>query len=104
MKQRQSWGIGTHADSRIVYEVPKDCVTFAATAGYDQEVRAGSVVFVVEGDGAELFRSPVVRYESAPIYVRVKLDGVSRITLVLEGAGDGIGADHGNWAEARFLK
>lgn len=97
-------GIGTHADSRIDYALPGGFKTFAATAGYDQEVRGGSVVFVVKGDDRELFRSPVAGRDTPPIEVRVPLDGVSRLSLIVEDAGDGIAADHANWADARLLK
>jgi NPCBM/NEW2 domain len=97
-------GIGTHANSRIVYSVPGDCATFAATIGYDQEVRNGSIVFVVEGGGKELFRSTVFGFDTPPEDIRVPLGGVPEITLVVEDAGDGVGADHGNWADARFLR
>ncbi|MFV2069683.1 MAG: NPCBM/NEW2 domain-containing protein, partial [Pirellulales bacterium] len=59
-------GIGTHARSRIVYKLPTGYETFAATIGCDQKALAGSVVFVVQGDGKELFRSPVLRATSDP--------------------------------------
>jgi len=97
-------GIGTHAGSRIDYALPGGFKTFAATAGYDQEVRGGSVVFVVKGDDRELFRSPVAGRDTSPIEIRVPLDGVSRLSLIVEDAGDGIAADHANWADARLLK
>ncbi len=97
-------GIGTHANSRIDYDIPTGFGAFAATIGYDQEVRGGSVVFVVNGDDKELFRSPVVKHGTGPIEVRVALDGVSKLTLLTEDAGDGIAADHADWADARLLK
>lgn len=96
-------GLGTHAPSRITYGIPVGFKTFAATIGYDQEVRAGSVVFVVYGNGKELFRSPVMRWDSAPLPVGVDLAGVSELTLEVEDAGDGNIADHANWADARLL-
>jgi len=97
-------GIGTHAHSRIVYDVPDGCARFAATIGCDQEVQANSVVFVIEGDGRELFRSPLMRYDSAPIDFELSIAGVERLALILEDGGDGIIADHGNWANARLLR
>lgn len=97
-------GIGTHAASRIVYVLPKGYASFAATIGYDQEVRGGSVVFAVLADGRELFRSPVLRYDDAPLPIHVPLGGAETLTLIVEDAGDGITADHANWADARLMK
>ncbi|MFH1739626.1 MAG: NPCBM/NEW2 domain-containing protein [bacterium] len=97
-------GIGTHAHSRIVYKRPADHETFAATIGCDQKALVGSIVFVVEGDGKELFRSPVLRADSEPINISVPIGGVKEVALIVEDGGDRIAADHGNWAYARFLK
>ena len=97
-------GIGTHARSRIVYERPEDYETFAATIGCDQKALAGSIVFVVEGDGKELFRSPVLRATSDPMNIRVPIGGFKELALILENGGDRINADLGNWANSRFLK
>jgi len=97
-------GIGTHSPSRIVYNRPADYETFAATIGCDQKALVGSIVFVVEGDGKELFRSPVLRADSAPMNISVPIGGIKELALILEDGGDRIAADHGNWAYARFLK
>jgi beta-galactosidase len=97
-------GLGTHAVSRIAYDLPEGYRRFAATIGCDQEVAANTVIFVVEGDGRELYRSPVMRRDSAPIDLNLPMAGVGRLTLIVEDAGDGIAADHGNWADARLLR
>jgi len=97
-------GIGTHANSRITYQIDGAYTAFVATVGCDQEVSGNSVVFAVEGDGAELYRSPVMRVRSTPIPIRVDIRGVRRLTLVVTDGGDGIGADHADWAEAVLLR
>jgi len=97
-------GIGTHAYSRIVYKRPENYETFAATIGCDQKALVGSIVFVIEGDGKELFRSPVLRADSMPMDINVPISGIDKLALVLEDGGDRIAADHGNWANARFLR
>jgi len=97
-------GIGTHAQSRIVYRLPPGLRHFVATIGCDQEVSANSIVFIVEGDGRELFRSPLMHYDSPLIEVDVPVNGVDSLALILEDGGDGIIADHGNWADARLLR
>jgi hypothetical protein len=97
-------GIGAHAVSRIVYLVPEGFTTFAATIGKDQEVGGGSVVFVVEVDGKEAFRSAVLRNDTPVQEISVPIAGVKRLALIVENAGDDIMADHANWAEARLLR
>lgn len=97
-------GIGTHAYSRIVYKRPIYYDTFAATIGCDQKALVGSLVFVVEGDGKELFRSPIFRVDSVPMDIEVPIGNTNKITLIVEDGGDRINADHANWANARLLK
>ena len=97
-------GLGTHAHSRITYDVPAGYASFAATIGCDQEVVANSVVFVVEADGRELFRSPLMRSDTPPLDIDLPIRGASRLALIVEDGGDGIPADHGNWADARLLR
>jgi len=97
-------GLGAHARSRIVYRIPEGFATLAATIGKDQEVTGGSVVFVVEADGQEAFRSAVFRHETPAQEIHVPIAGVTRLALIVEDAGDDIMADHADWAEARLLR
>jgi hypothetical protein len=97
-------GIGAHANSRIVFPLPPGHRLLAATIGKDQEVSGGSVVFVVEVDGLEVFRSAVFRNDTPPQEVTLPIAGAQRLALIVEDAGDGIAADHADWAEARLLR
>jgi hypothetical protein len=97
-------GIGAHATSRIVYALPPGFNAFAATIGKDQEVAGGSVVFVVEVDGKEVFRSAVFRNDTPAQQISIPIAGVKRLALIVEDAGDNILADHADWAEARLLR
>jgi hypothetical protein len=38
------------------------------------------------------------------IEVNVPIQGIKRLTLIVEDGGNGNIADHGNWAEARLLR
>ena len=98
-----SRGLGAHAVSRILYSLPERYGTFAATIGKDQEVSGGSVVFVVQADGREVFRSGVFRNDTPPQQISVPLAGASKLALIVEAAGDDIMADHADWADARLL-
>jgi hypothetical protein len=97
-------GLGAHAASRVRYDLPTGYATFAATLGKDQEVAGGSVVFVVQLDGREVFRSGVFRNDTVPQEIAVPLGDAKQLVLKVEDAGDGIGADHADWADARLLK
>ncbi len=97
-------GIGSHARSRIVWHVPEGHVTFAATIGKDQEVAGGSVTFAVEAGGGEVFRSGVFRDDTPPQEISVPIALARELALVVDDAGDGIAADHADWADARLLR
>jgi hypothetical protein len=56
----------------------------------------GSVVFVIRGDGRELFRSPTLRPGGLASY-DVDLAGVAILELATEDGGDGKAADWGVW-------
>ena len=97
-------GLGAHAASRVRFALPAGYATFAATLGKDQEVAGGSVVFAVQLDGREVFRSGVFRNDTAPREIALPLGAAKELVLRVEDAGDGIGADHADWADARLLK
>ncbi len=97
-------GIGTHAASRIAYALSPGFTSFAATIGKDQEVAGGSVVFAVEADGNEIFRSAVFRNDTPAQHISLPIPGVKRLALIVEDAGDNIMADHADWADARLLR
>ncbi len=97
-------GIGAHASSRIVYPLPGPHAAFAATIGKDQEVTGGSVVFVVQADGQEVFRSGLFRNDTPPQEIRVPIASAKQLTLIVEDAGDDVTADHADWVDARLLK
>jgi len=98
-------GLGTHANSRIGFDLPDGFKTFAATIGCSVEgYYGGRVVFVVEGDGRELYRSKVIRLAHGGRDIEIPIKGLKKLTLVVEDGGDGIGNDHALWADARLLR
>src|SRR5262249_13658115 len=61
-KHSYPWGIGVHAESELTFRIGKTFKTFQAVAGIDSHSgAAGSAIFIVLGDGKELYRSPIVR-------------------------------------------
>jgi hypothetical protein len=96
-------GLGTHAPSRLVFDVPQDAARFTALVGIDAGAGdQGSVRAVVEVDDERLFTSGVLRGNHPPVAVQVPVAGARRITLLAEPTDDGQRADHVNWALARF--
>jgi NPCBM/NEW2 domain/Right handed beta helix region len=100
---RYEHGIGAHAPSRIVIDLPQPCSLFVADVGVDEEVGdRGSVEFQVWGDGALLASSGVVRGPQVSAPIAADIDGVTELTLVVDKAGDGNAYDHADWADARL--
>jgi hypothetical protein len=99
-------GIGTHAVSELVYVLKPEFRRFVAVVGIDDEMRdypQGSVVFEVWIDGRRAGQSPVMHVGDVA-YLDVEIPaGSKRIRLVAGDAGDGINADHADWANAGFL-
>lgn len=96
-------GIGTHANSEIVYRLDPADVWFSAVVGIDDFQRNSpysSVVFQVEADGKVVYESPVMRGDSAPQKVDLDVLGVQQLTLRVTDAGDGNNSDHADWAAA----
>jgi hypothetical protein len=95
-------GIYAHAPSRFAYELGGRWRQLHGACGLS-DGSGGSVVFVVTGDGKELWRSkkagagPVQRYE-------IDVTGVKRLELLTEDAGDGNRADWGLWLEPALVR
>ncbi|MEK6675523.1 MAG: NPCBM/NEW2 domain-containing protein [Planctomycetota bacterium] len=98
-------GLGTHAPSKLVYDVPVGYDWFEATVGVNQGAdELGSVIASVEVDGKIVFTSPTLVAAGKPRFVRVPISGAK--TLVLEGSPteDSAYGDHFDWALARFVR
>ncbi len=92
--------IFAHANSRLEYDIAqKGWSVFEFSTGLDDVGGRdlGTVVYVVRGDGKELFRSPVVRALQPPHSYRVGIAGVQRLELAITDAGDGIISDEAYW-------
>lgn len=98
-------GLGSHSHSEIAVRIPEPGLRFEAQIGVDHnrdtEGGRGSVEFMVEVDGKEVFQSAVLRGGDEPVRMSVDLDGATEFTLRATDAGDGPFADHADWGEAR---
>ena len=96
-------GLGTHANSEIVYNLDGKYRSFQAWAGPDMATN-GSMGFAVFVDGQKRWESGRMVRGDAAKRVEVDLTGAKELRLVVDDGGDSIGGDHADWADARLLK
>jgi alpha-galactosidase len=98
-------GLHCHAQSKVEVRLPGPGKTFSAVVGLDNNEQTrqgqGSVVFSVKVADREVFRSDVLRKDMAGVPVEVELGGATGLVLEVGDAGDGIGWDQADWADAR---
>ncbi len=88
-------GLYAHAPSRYAIDLDGKWTRLRSSYGL-QDGHPGSVVFVVRGDGRELFRSALVT-DHALRRLDVVIRGVNRLELLVEDGGDGNTNDWGLW-------
>lgn len=101
--QSFSKGLGTHANSELVYDLNGEYNQFKSYVGL-HDYRSGSVNFQVWGDNSLLFDSGIMRKGDPAKFVNISIAGVDRLTLKALDAGDGKSNDHANWGEAQIIK
>jgi hypothetical protein len=99
-------GLGHHANGEIVVNLGRQFTTFQAEVGVQWQGgnTPASVVFQVFVDGKKTFDSGVMRESDAPRPVTVSVEGANELRLVVSDAGDGIGYDAVDWADARLTR
>jgi len=100
-------GLGTHANSTIVYDVTdKAYDSFEAIIGVEHNIVANnssSIVFSIYVDGEEQYDSGLMKFTTPQKLVRVNIAGAHEVKLVLSDSGNGNAYDHGAWADAKFI-
>lgn len=99
-------GISAHANSTVVYNIEgKGYSSFESYIGVNQGnvKNKGSVTFEIWLDGQKVYDSGVIKGTDNQKYVSVPLNDAKEITLITTDAGDGNGADHSTWADAKFI-
>lgn len=98
-------GIGTHANSEIVYDLEnKNFDFFETLVGIERGIgqnNTSSVTFTVLADGQEVFNSGVMKYSTEAKHVRIPLAGVKELKLMANDGGFN-GSDHAAFADAKF--
>ena len=95
------YGIGSHANSSLRYDLPMPYDTLHAVVGLDDESACGDGVhFIVKADNREIFRSPRV-YSMGKIQLDLNLNRATKLELILDqGDKNNMDCDHGDWANA----
>ncbi|NLD93411.1 MAG: choice-of-anchor D domain-containing protein [Fibrobacter sp.] len=96
-------GLGTHANSEIVYNINGQYDIFSVTIGADDETD-GSVIFEVLGDNQRLFKSGTTMQKGFAEKCNIVVRGVHELRLLVTDAYNGINSDHADWADARLIK
>ena len=96
-KQVYKNGLGTHAPSKFVYDLPENADTLFIGAGIDDECYDhGSAIFIIRVDGKEVWRSPLVRGVDSAFFTQVPLQGATLLELETDPDGPN-NCDHTDW-------
>jgi alpha-galactosidase len=105
-KKSFKYGLGSHANSDLLVKLPEEAKAFDAVVGIDNNPntlgKRGSVVFSIEINGQEVFKSPVIKGsdEGVPVHVDIP-KGVKSLNLKMDTTADGPAHDQGDWGDAR---
>ncbi|HUW60556.1 MAG TPA: NPCBM/NEW2 domain-containing protein [Candidatus Bathyarchaeia archaeon] len=101
--QQYRRGLGTHSPSRIVYALDGRFRKFEVWAGADHAT-GPTIEFEVRVDGQTRWQSGLMKREDAAKRVEVDVTGAKTLELITTDGGNGIEADHANWADAKLLR
>lgn len=94
-------GIFAHAPSRLVFHTAGDWKRFISMIGLQRG--GGSAVFVVRGDGRELYRSSLLQNDETAM-VNVDITGMKTLELVTEASPDGNGHAWSVWFDPQLRR
>jgi hypothetical protein len=93
------FGIGSHAPSKLVWNINGAYKKFHSFIGLDDESACGNgAIWVVYGDGKQLYRSRVLTSREVD-YLSIDISGINALELETLDNGDK-DCDHANWAGA----
>jgi hypothetical protein len=102
--QRFVRGLGTHAKSRIVYNLSDGKYgRFQSWVGADGAT-SPTITFEVWLDGVKRWESGLMDRSTPAKWVDVDIAGASQLELIVGDGGNSVMGDHANWADARLVK
>jgi hypothetical protein len=96
-------GLGTSSQSRIAYALNGQYRRFQSWVGADHATNP-TVIFEAWTDGVRRWESGLMKRDDPAKRCDVDVTGVRMLELRVGDGGDGISADHADWAEARLLR
>lgn len=98
-------GIGSHANSRLIYPLNGQFKRFSTNVGLDTGAGLNaSVEFKIVGDGRLLYQSGRIEKFDLPRHADVSIEKVKNLELIIDDAGDGITDDHADWLNPMLYK
>lgn len=96
-------GVTVHGQSSVTIDLNRTCSTYDAVVGVDDMTMGlGKVRFSVFGDGARLWKSPLIKGGDPAVPVQVNLTGRKTIRLVVEPHSPFDSAALADWAQSRL--
>nr|WP_319633430.1 fibronectin type III domain-containing protein [Paenibacillus psychroresistens] len=98
-------GIGTHANSDVIYNISNGYSRFVSDIGVDDEVTHAnaSVIFQVWLDSVKVYDSGLMTANSATKRIDVDVTGKSQLKMTVTDAGvNGSDYDHASWGGAKL--
>jgi hypothetical protein len=97
-------GLALHSRTTLVYRLPGRFHRFKALAGIDDHVRPqGNVRLIIRGDD-QMLKEITIAGNQASEAIDLDLNGVRRLTILVDFGEDADVADHLDLCEARILK
>ncbi len=89
-------GIGTHANSTIIYALPLNSISFDVIPGLDDEVESADVLFEIWEDAELLWTSKPYFGHEGPVKVHLDLHKGKELKLIVKSHGES-SWDHADW-------
>ncbi|HUV42421.1 MAG TPA: NPCBM/NEW2 domain-containing protein [Patescibacteria group bacterium] len=98
-------GLGSHANSQIIYPLNGQFKRFTTDVGIDAEAGIqGTVEFKILADGQLLYESGKVGRFDLPRHAEVNIEKAQNLELIITDAQDGINDDHADWLNPTLYK
>lgn len=98
-------GIGSHADSEITYSLKRKFSRIKSDFGLDTEAaEQAKVLYVVEADGREIFRSKEKGRFDTPSSLDLNIKGVDKLVLKIKKSGESNYGAHADWLNPVLIR
>ncbi len=94
-------GLYAHAPSLLIYDLSENFSELQVTIGLVEWISCGDgAQFIILLDGIEIYRSPIMFASSAPLDIKVDIDGGQNLELITdEGAANDRDCDWTIWGD-----